>query len=63
MDALAKVGTTLFLPMYTIDSPTDICLQATEAPTPANKWISSVRGPGVIQGVHWAAWLPGGIWC
>ena len=52
LDVLAKLGTTLPLPIYTTDSPTGMCLQGTEAPTPAKKWIGPVRAYGVFPGVH-----------
>ena len=49
---LAKLGTTLPLPIYTTYSPVCMCLQGPKAPTPAKKWIGCMWAYGVSPGVH-----------
>ena len=45
VDRLAKLATTLPLPLFTPTSPSSISLGGTEAPTPAKKWIAALPVP------------------
>ena len=58
VDRLAKLATTLPLPLFTPTSPSSISLGGTEAPTPAKKWIAALCPYPTHPGVHWVTWLP-----
>ena len=58
VDRLAKLATTLPLPLYTPTFPSSISLGGTEAPTPSNKWIAALCPYPTHPGVHWVTWLP-----
>ena len=58
VDRLAKLATTLPLPLHTPQTPPSISVGGTQAPTPASKWIAAVRPYAKYEGVHWTTWLP-----
>ena len=58
VDRLAKLATTLPLPLHTREIPPSISVGGTEAPTLASKWIAAVRPYTKYEGLHWATWLP-----
>ena len=63
-DSLASMGSGLPLTPYTPDAPRGIGVGGTEAPTPAKKWITTMRPHATPEGVHWAThtiWVLGGV--
>ena len=58
VDRVAKLATSLPLPVHNPTSPSSISLGGTEAPTPASKWIAATRPYETYRGLHWATWLP-----
>ena len=57
VDRLAKLATTLPLPLHTPETPPSISVGGTEAPTPASKWIAAIRPYTGYEGLHWTTWL------
>ena len=58
VDRLAKLATSLPLPLHNPTGPSSISVGGTEAPTPASKWIAAPRPYQTSRGLHWATWLP-----
>ena len=58
VDHLAKLATSLPLPIHNPTGPSSISVGGTEAPTPASKWIVATRPYQIYRGLHWATWLP-----
>ena len=54
VDRLAKLATSLPLPIHNPTGPSSISLRGTEAPTAASKWIAATRPYQVYRGLHWA---------
>ena len=58
VERLAKLATTLPLPLFTPTPPSPISLRGTQAPTPSKKWMAALRPYLTHCGVHWVTWLP-----
>ena len=58
VDLLAKLATSLPLPIHNPTGPSSISVGGTVAPNPASKWIAATRPYQVYRGLHWATWLP-----
>ena len=52
VDRLAKLATTLPLPIFTPTSPASISVGGTKAPTPAKKWIAALPPYPTHLGAH-----------
>ena len=58
VDCLAKLATSLPLPLNHPTCPSSISVGGTEAPTPGSKLVAAARPCQTYQGLHCSTWLP-----
>ena len=58
VDRLAKLATSLPLPLHNPTCPSSILVGGTEAPAPASTWIAPTSPYQTYHGAHGSSWLP-----